>query len=107
MFIKNLYVKKYTSILDFIQKEKIIQYALCETIENNSISYGIRVKSICEGKREEEFLLDISGNKVLVESIIRYLYENSLEVTNFKDVVSDLLFKLNQMEEKTSVIEIL
>ena len=68
--------------------------------------YGIRVKSICEGKCEEEFLIGISDDKVLVESIIRYLYENSLEVTNFKDAVSDLLFKLNQVREKSKVLDI-
>ncbi len=101
MLIKNLYIKKYTNILDFIQKEKIIQYDLCETINKDIVSYGIRMKSFCEGTYEEEFLLDISDNKILVENIIKYLYENSLDVINFKDAVSDLLFKLNEMEEKS------
>lgn len=109
MLIKNLYIKKYTNILDFIQKEKIIQYDLCETIDKYNkdiISYGIRVKSFYEGTYEEEFLLGISENKILIENIIKYLYENSLDVINFKDVVGDLLFKLREMEEKSKQLDL-
>ena len=109
MLIKNLYIKKYTNILDFIQKEKIIQYDLCETIDKYNkdiISYGIRVKSFYEGRYEEEILTEISKNKNLVENIIKYLYENSLDVMNFKDVVSDLLFKIREREEKNKRLDL-
>ena len=108
MLIKNLYIKKYTNILDFIQKEKIIQYDLCETIDKykDIISYGIRVKSFCDGTYEEESFLGISENKILIENIIKYLYENSLDVMNFKDVVSDLLFKIREREEKNKRLDL-
>lgn len=108
MLIKNLYIKKYTNILDFIQKEKIIQYDLCETINkcnNNIFNYGIRVKSFCDGTYEEGFFLDISDDKILVESVIKYLYENSLDIINFKDAVSDLLFKIEHMKEKSKELD--
>jgi hypothetical protein len=103
LLIKNLYNKKFTNILNFIQKEKIIQYDLCETGDEcgkNIVSYGVRVKSFCEGVYEEEYFLNISTDKTFIENIIKYLYENSLDVINFKDVVNDLLFKLKVIKEK-------
>jgi hypothetical protein len=77
---------------------------LCKTTDEhneNAVSYGIKVKSFSETGCEEEYFFNISADRILVENIIKYLYENSLDVINFKDVVSDLLFKLKDMKEKS------
>lgn len=59
--------------------------------------YGIKISSVVgdSDEREDTAVELISRDKEIVEKLIEYLYENSVDTIHFKDVVEDYIFKLN------------
>lgn len=88
IFKENLFEKNYSEIKDF-QHKSICTYCL---IEDNS-NYGIEVDYLINNKNFNQRCSNISNNKNLVINILTYLYENSVPIETFDDVIAELLEK--------------
>lgn len=90
MIIKNVYCREFSKI-DNIQKRKTVNYNICEV--NNEISkiYGINISEIKMNERKEKTVENISSNYYKVSNILQFLYENSIGIVSFKDIIEDLL----------------
>ena len=90
MIIKNIYSREFSKI-DNIQKRKTVNYNICEV--NNGVSkiYGINISEIKMSKIKEKTVENISSNYYKVSNILQFLYENSIGIVSFKDIIEDLL----------------
>ena len=90
MIIKNIYSKEFSKI-DKIQKWKIINYNICKTNSGISEIYGINISETEMNKTKEQTIENISFSYDEVMNILRFLYENSIGIISFKDIIEDLL----------------
>ena len=90
MIIKNVYFREFSEISK-IQKRKVISYNICEINKNGSKTYGINIAEVKSNKITEATIKDISSNYYKVMSILQFLYENSIGIISFKDIVEDLI----------------
>ena len=90
MIIKNVYCREFSKI-DNIQKRKTVHYNICEV--NNEISkiYGINISEIKMNEMKEKTVENISSNYYKVSNILQFLYENSIGIISFNDIIEDLL----------------
>lgn len=86
MTVKNIYEKSLHCMGD-----KIIHYDICENAVDNTIHYGIQISDKVGDESRKEIINDISPDKNLVCNLIDYLFENTIDVTHFKDIVEDYL----------------
>lgn len=93
----NIYTKKFSEINN-VQSKKIIKYHICEENIGDTKIYGISILEICKGNNLEKTLDYISFDYFLTLNILKFLYENSIGVLNFKDVVKDILCNLKQKD---------
>lgn len=90
----NVYIKQFSEIND-LQFKKIIKYNICEKNIGNSKIYGINISEHFEGKNNNETEF-VSENYDLTLEILTFLYENSVGVYHFKEIIEDVLWKLEQ-----------
>ena len=90
----NVYIKKFSEINN-LQPEKIVKYSICESNIKNSKIYGINISEYF-GHRNNNETKFISENHNLTSEILTFLYENSIGVCHFKEIVEDILWKLEQ-----------
>lgn len=99
MTINTIYTRFQSSLGEGLAPEKTIIYNLCVSNRRGREIYGINIISLFDGKREEGFLTEMSEDKGLVEETLRYLYENCVDDTCFKDVIADMTLELRRREE--------
>lgn len=85
----NVYTKEFSNISG-IQEKKIIKYYIFEEVLEEIKYYGIIVSEIYGDKRFDDGFC-ISQYRCKVLDILKFLYENSIGIFEFKDVVEDLL----------------
>ena len=90
MIIKNVYSKEFSEI-DKIQKRKTINYNICEISKGNTKIYGINISETKLNKTTEKTMKNISISYYKVMNILQFLYENSVGIISFKDIIGDLL----------------
>lgn len=90
----NIYVRQFSEI-DNLQFKKIVEYNICEKNIKNTKIYGINILEHFENKNNSDTKF-ISENYDLVLKILTFLYENSIGFYNFKEVIEDALWKLEQ-----------
>ncbi len=94
MKITNLYSKNFSEIKD-IQNEKLLEYNLFESKVDDKINYGIQITSF-DGRNREEYISEvICDNKEFVQDVVKYLYENSVDIDTCEYVLNDLFINLN------------
>lgn len=92
MSVKEVYEKVLS-----VEILKTIRYSIVEKLIDGFVHYGIKISSVVgdSDEREDTAVELISRDKEIVEKLIEYLYENSVDTIHFKDVVEDYIFKLN------------
>lgn len=70
---------------------KIIRYSICKNLIGGTAHYGIQLSESSKNLNQEESIENISPNKDFVYDLIKYLYENVIDVTHFKDIVEDYI----------------
>ena len=90
MIIENIYSKEFSRI-NKIQKHKIINYNICKTNLGTSQIYGINISEVKLGNKKEQTIQNISFSYYKVLNILQFLYENSIGIISFKDIIEDLL----------------
>ncbi len=92
MIIKNLYESNCSGMDSFKRSCKIIKYNLCESVtEEDGIGYGIQVITYFEDFYEGKIIKAISKDINLVKKLIKFLYENCVDVVHFEDIVQDYI----------------
>lgn len=86
----DVYFRNFSQI-DCVQKQKTVKYSLTETVIDNVTHYGVRIVCFSKDFCEQKAMESISTNKNLVQDLLLTLYENSVDIINFKDVVHDYL----------------
>ncbi len=92
MSVTTIYLKRFSKIFN-VQEEEEVYYSLAQSNEVSGPVYGIEVSSVCNGKRECDRVESITSVKETVLDIIQYLYENSVKLEAFEDVVNDFINK--------------
>lgn len=95
MTFTNIFTKKIFSISE-VNAYKVLKYNLCESDCSGKIIYGIQIISNYKNKPGADIMENISGDKMFVNKIINYLYQNGVDEISFKDVVNDLLFEIEE-----------
>lgn len=85
----NLYTKIF-SYIDNIQAKKIIEYNI---YAENHI-YKISISETCDDKINEKVLNHNFINYNEIINILKFLYENSIGISNFEDITEDILHNL-------------
>lgn len=88
-----IFSKKFSKINN-IQKENIIEYFISEKIENNKKVYGIFISELENKKVSDKNSIFISSDYNKVYDILKFLYENSIGVLEFKDIIKDIINEL-------------
>ena len=91
----NIYTKNFSEI-NSIQSKKIIKYYICEENICDTKIYGISILEIGKSNNLEKTFNYISFDYCLILNILKFLYENSIGILNFKDVVKDILCNIRQ-----------
>lgn len=91
MDIKNLYEKNFSSL------NKTVFYNLVKTKSEGEDSFGIQIVTKTENYEEKEIIKDISQKEDFVKKMIKYLYENAVDTTHFKDVIDDYILKMERI----------
>lgn len=87
MFSKiKMFEKTFTQIESF-QNEFTVTYYL--TLEDNY--YGIELEQISKSDCLVQSKIKISNDKSLVEDILTFVYENTIPIETFDDVLDELL----------------
>lgn len=94
MKTNNIYVKQFSEISN-LQCKKIIKYSICEKNVKNIKIYGINISEYLKNKEKNETKF-ISENYDLTLKILIFLYENSIGIYHFKEIIEDILWKLEQ-----------
>ena len=94
MKINNIYMKQFSKINN-LQCEKVIKYSICEKSVENIKIYGINIYEYLKNKEKNETEF-ISENYDLTLKILTFLYENSIGIYHFKEIIEDILWKLEQ-----------
>ena len=89
MIITNLYENNCSGMDSSKQSCKIIKYNLCESTTEEG--YGIQVTTHFEDFYEEKIIKAISKDISLVKNLIKFLYENCVDVIHFEDIVQDYI----------------
>ena len=82
----NLYTKNFSDI-DNIQSKKIVEYNI---FEENQI-YKINISETYKDKNTEKTLDHIFLNFNEALNILKFLYENSIGISNFEYIVEDII----------------
>ncbi len=85
-----LYTKTFSKI-EKLQENENIYYNLISSNNNSTTSYGIEVSSESNGKKEKLSLDCLSEDIVLINNIIKYLYENSIKPDVSLGIINDIL----------------
>lgn len=80
--------------LDHLQEEKVLQYILFDDMESGNHKYGIQINMECNGVVETDIDRDISDSRENAENILSFLYENSVLISNWRDITSDLVSQI-------------
>lgn len=64
---------------------------MIETQENGISQYGIGIYVDENGSCEHDFLTGISSSKEETLEIVTFLYENSVQIANWREITCDLL----------------
>lgn len=92
MEFANIYSKSYSSISDTLQNSRTINYDLVKSRFGNKNFYGIHITSCNKGDFFEDMVMNISSDKNFVLDILKYFYENAVDIMNFKDVLNDIFY---------------
>ena len=88
--IFNVY-KKRLSKIGTLQNEKLISYGVIESVTDGEVRYGIRLLVEENGATESDSLKEISGTKNEILDIVTFLYENSVQLANWREITCDIL----------------
>ncbi|MDR1241077.1 MAG: DUF6514 family protein [Oscillospiraceae bacterium] len=102
MIKKYIYNRKLSEI-EFLQKNRTIEYSLSEIDSGNGKIYGVVLSELCDDFLDKEESYIISLNRVLVENVLKYLYENCIRADNLKDIIEDIMDKISTRENERSV----
>lgn len=79
------------SQLSSTKERQTIDYRLAETCMDDFNCYGIElIQTEVDGQVSVESDDHISESKDFVELLLRYLYENAVRMTTWRDIVADL-----------------
>ena len=87
---KCLYVKKFSEI-ENLQEEKEIRYYICEEFINNISKYGVLLFEISRDSKSEDGMYNLTNNRNEVINMLKLLYENSIGILGFKDIIKDMM----------------
>lgn len=87
---KCLYVKKFSEI-ENLQEEKEIRYYICEEFVNNISKYGVLLFEISRDSKSEDGMYNLTNNRNEVINMLKLLYENSIGILGFKDIIKDMM----------------
>ena len=87
--ICNQFIKNFSEIVP-LQERSSILYNLIEIKEFPEKWFGIEIIYLSERENIVESISHLSHSKKSICDIITYLYENSVRVDNWKDIVADL-----------------
>ena len=91
---KCLYVKKFSEI-ENLQEEKEIRYYICEEFINNISKYGVLLFEISRDSKSEDGMYNLTNNRNEVINMLKLLYENSIGILGFKDIIKDMMWKIS------------
>lgn len=100
MITTNIYTRRFSEIGYGIQAARTLEYDLCKSEEDGTECYGIHIISHSGNRCEEDIIQNISINKGFVMGIIRYLFENSVDVPYLRDIVEDLIANSDIVDKK-------
>ena len=89
MRIIKVFSKKFSKIKN-IQKEHIIEYCISEKIENGKKIYGIFLSEPENEKNLKENSMFMLYDYDKIYNILKFLYENSIGIFEFKDIINEL-----------------
>lgn len=90
----SIYVKQFSEI-DNLQFKKIVEYNICEKNIKNIKIYGISISEYFKNESKNDKIF-ISENYNLTLKILMFLYENSIGIHHCKEIIEDILWKLEQ-----------
>lgn len=90
--VTKIYSRNFSAICD-LQNEETVDYNLLENTNGTDNLYGIEVISAMSGNMCKESIINLSGSRDKVMNVIKYLYENSVKIESFRDIVSDIFNK--------------
>ena len=91
MIFANMYTKHLSEIKGGIQNKKTIWYGIHSQANSGTVNYGIHVLSYSKGRFEKEIIPNISVKKEFVKNLVKYLYENSVDVLYCRDIITDFI----------------
>ena len=90
--VTKIYTRNFSDICD-LQDKETIDYNLLNSLNNKNDTYGIEVVSVMSGNMYKESMVNLSRSKDKVMNVIKYLYENSVKIESFSDIVKDIFNK--------------
>ena len=84
---KELMFEKELSALKGLQSKSTVSYYLLE----NEHGFGIEVSEDAEGECQSDYLNLAFKERIEAEKIITYLFENSIYLANYKEIIDDIL----------------
>ena len=95
MIKKSIYIREFSNISK-LQDKKIVEYFICEeTIKCKKI-YGICISETCENEKSEDVVSCVSSDYFKTFDIVKFLYENSVGILGFRDILGDVLCKMKE-----------
>ena len=99
MMTKTVMIKeKKFSLIEGLQEEKTILYELFLKQNGDEKKYGIKLTSKTPKSIIYEEIQDIDTDMDRAARILEFLFENSVSLYNFSDIVEDILIKSSRRE---------